>query len=98
MLVGAALSAWCRPELVRSTVLGGLVFLLYYVAFLVGLKLTAPSGYIDAVWNLDHLSGIVFGFMPLEELLFAAAFGSYWASAYEHFTWRSPEPRDAREA
>jgi hypothetical protein len=87
MLAGAGLSVWCRPDLARSTVLGGIVFLLYYVIFLVGLEVTAPSGYISAVWNLDDLSGIVIGFMPLEELLFAFCFGSYWAGVYEHVTW-----------
>jgi hypothetical protein len=24
----------------------------------------------------------------IEELLFAAAFGAYWSSIYEHFTWQ----------
>jgi len=91
MLAGGALSAWCRPDLARSTVLGGVVFVLYYMVFLVGLEVTAPSGYIEAVWNLDALSGIMLGFMPLEELLFAASFGSYWAGVYEHFTWKRPE-------
>jgi len=26
---------------------------------------------------------------PLEELLFGFAFGMYWASVYEHLTWRT---------
>lgn len=88
MLVGAVLSAWCRPDLRRHYLLGGLVFLVYYTVFLVGLEVTAPPGYIEAVWNLQDLSGIRLGFMPLEELLFAIAFGGYWAGAYEHVTWR----------
>jgi hypothetical protein len=88
MLIGAVLSAWCRPDLGRHALLGGLVFLIYYMAFLAGLELTAPSGYIASVWNLEDLSGITLSFMPLEELLFAVAFGSYWAGAYEHLTWR----------
>lgn len=91
MLAGGALSAWCRPDLARSTALGGFVFVLYYMIFLAGLELTAPSGYIEAVWNLDALSGVMLGFMPLEELLFAAGFGGYWAGVYEHFTWHRPE-------
>lgn len=91
MLAGGGLSVWCRPDLARSTVLGGLVFLLYYVIFLVGLEVTAPAGYIEAVWNLDDLSGIVLGFMPLEELLFAIGFGTYWAGVYEHVTWSRSE-------
>lgn len=88
MLVGAAASAWCRPELLRPTLAGGAVFTLYYMLFLTGLELTAPPGYIQEVWNLEELSGVVLGFMPLEELLFAAGFGCYWAGVYEHMTWR----------
>jgi hypothetical protein len=88
MLIGAVLSAWCRPDLSRHALLGGLVFLIYYMVFLTGLDFTAPTGYIAEVWNLEDLSGLSLGFMPLEELLFAVAFGSYWAGAYEHVTWR----------
>ena len=43
--------------------------------------------YVARVWYLAALTGaLIFG-IPLEELLFAAAFGLYWAGAYEHFTW-----------
>lgn len=89
LLGGAVLTAWCRPDLRRSTGLGGAAFVGYYTVFLTGLELTAP-GYIERVWNLDALSGPRLGFMPLEELLFAAGFGAHWAGAYEHFTWRRP--------
>jgi len=85
--VGAGLTVWCRPDLGRKTVLGALAFLAYYAVFLTGLELTAPPGYIDTVWNLDALSGVQLGFMPLEELLWAAGFGAYWAGLYEHFRW-----------
>jgi hypothetical protein len=90
MLAGGALTVWCRPDLARSTGLGGMVFLAYYVVFLTGLKLTAPQGYIEEVWNLAALSGVRLGFMPLEELLFAFGFGTYWSGVYEHFNWRRP--------
>lgn len=74
-----------RPDQFDGT--GWPDFLPYYVIFLVSLEVTAPSGYIKAVWNLEHPSGIVLGFMPLEELLFAIGFGTYWAGVYEHVTW-----------
>ncbi len=63
------------------------MFLAYYILFLVLLEVSAP-GYIERVWNLEALSGIRLGFMPLEELLFAIGFGMYWAGVYEHFTWK----------
>lgn len=88
MLAGGALTVWCRPDLAGNTGLGGSIFLGYYVVFLTGLELTAPQGYIDEVWNLAALSGARLGFMPLEELLFAFGFGTYWSGVYEHFTWK----------
>jgi len=87
MAIGAVANGWCRPDLKRKTWLGGLLFLAFYIIFLVGLELSAPD-YIEKVWNLSDLSGLMIGFMPLEELLFAITFGMYWAGVYEHFTWR----------
>lgn len=87
MLVGAATTIACRPDLKTKTWIGGLLFLGYYVVFLRGLEWTAP-GYVERVWNLDALSGVVLGGMPLEELAWAIAFGLYWSGVYEHFTWR----------
>jgi len=90
MFAGGTLTVWCRPDLARNSVLGGLIFLGYYAVFLTGLELTAPPGYIEAVWNLPALSGMRLGFMPVEELLFALAFGTYWSGVYEHFRWKRP--------
>lgn len=87
MLVGVVATMLCRPDLKRKSWIGGVLFLLYYAIFLAGLEWSAP-GYIDRVWNLEALSGISIGFMPLEELLFAISFGMYWSGVYEHFTWR----------
>jgi hypothetical protein len=52
---------------------------------------TAP-GYIERLWNLAALSGLDIAAFPVEELLFAAAFGAYWAGVYDQFTWRMPAP------
>ena len=90
--LGAAATMLCRLDLVRKTWIGALLFLAYYSVFLLGLEWTAP-GYIGRVWNLDALSGLnIFG-MPLEELLFAAAFGAYWSGVYDHFTWKTLSPQ-----
>ncbi|MDZ4865098.1 MAG: lycopene cyclase domain-containing protein [Gemmatimonadota bacterium] len=84
--LGALGSVLCRPELRTNTVIGGLLFLGLYAAFMLGLKWLAP-GYIVAVWNLSALQGgLVYG-IPLEELLFGFTFGLYWTGVYEHFTW-----------
>lgn len=91
MLLGALLSAWCRPDLVRSIAVGGLVFVVYYAVFLMALESSA-AGYIDRVWNLENLTGVSLWIFPMEELLFALGFGSYWAGIYEHFNWRRIQP------
>ncbi len=88
MVIGAVATALCRPDLIRKTWIGGLLFLGYYVIFLIGLEWTAP-GYIARVWNLEALSGLAIAGMPIEELLFAITFGAYWSGVYEHFTWKT---------
>lgn len=96
MAVGAVATVACRPDLFGSTLLGAGIFTVYYLVFLVGLELTAP-GYVERVWNLDALSGWTLLGLPVEELLFAAGFGGYWAGVYEHFTWhRSRAPSRQR--
>ena len=87
MVLGAITAILCRPDLARKTWVGALLFLGYYTLFLLGLEWTAP-GYIERVWNLAALSGLSVGGFPIEELLFATAFGGYWAGVYDHFTWQ----------
>lgn len=91
MLAGAVAAAFCRPDLTAKSIVGACLFLAYYAVFMLGLQWMAP-GYIDAVWNLSVLSGVLVHGIPIEELLFGCAFGAYWASVYEHVTWRSPAP------
>jgi len=86
MAVGGIANILCRPDLKAKAWIGAVLFLVYYAAFFVVLVRLWPS-YVGHVWNLAALSGIVVAGIPLEELLFAASFGLYWAGAYEHFTW-----------
>ena len=90
LTAGAIASVACRPDLRRKTLIGGLLFLGLYGVFMLGLRWFAP-GYIGAVWNLPALSGLLLYGVPLEELLFGFAFGSYWSGVYEHLTWRASE-------
>lgn len=59
--------------------------------FMLGLVSLVP-GYIERVWDLSALSGVLVDGIPLEELLFGLAFGAYWTSVYEHLTWRRLGP------
>lgn len=85
MIAGAVAAVLCRPDLKSNTLVGGGLFLAIYTIFLLGLKWSAP-GYIEQVWNLKALSGIVIYGLPIEELLFGFAFGLFWSGMYEHFT------------
>ena len=85
MIAGAIAVAWCRPDLTPNSLAGGMLFLAIYTIFLLGLKWSAP-GYIEKVWNLEALSGILIYGLPIEELLFGFAFGLVWTGMYEHFT------------
>ena len=87
MVLGAITSVLCRPDLKTNTLVGGVLFLAIYTLFLLGLKWSAP-GYIEQVWNLKALSGVVIYGLPLEELLFGFSFGLVWTGIYEHFTWK----------
>lgn len=91
MTAGAGAAVLCRPDLGAKTLYGGLLFIVLYAIFMIGLRISAP-GYIEHVWNLPALSGLLPGGIPLEELLFGGAFGLYWASVYEHLTWTRPLP------
>jgi hypothetical protein len=100
MALGALAALFCRPDLAWKICFGGLLFLVFYALFLLGMEWTAP-GYVERVWNLPALSGLRIASLPIEELLFAAAFGAYWSSVYEHFTWRRlvpTQPKAARDA
>jgi energy-coupling factor transporter transmembrane protein EcfT len=94
LAIGAGSTVACRPELGRKTLLGGLLFLVLYAAFMVLLVVFTP-GYIERVWNLGDLSGVLIAGIPLEELAFGFAFGTYWSGLYEHFSWRAIEARTA---
>jgi hypothetical protein len=87
MALGGAATVACRPDLKWSTLIGGCLFAAYYAIFMLLLEWSAP-GYIGRVWNLSALSGVMVIGIPLEELLFGFAFGTYWSGIFEHLTWQ----------
>ncbi len=86
LVIGAIANAICRPDLKGKTFVGGFLFLSFYAVFMLGLRWFAPE-YIEQVWNLPALSGVLLYGIPLEEFVFGFAFGLYWTGVYEHFTW-----------
>lgn len=91
MAVGAIATIVCRPDLKTKTWVGGTLFMGYYFVFFLTLETSSP-GYVQHVWNLPDISGILLLGIPLEELLFAATFGLYWSSVYEHLMWHRIVP------
>lgn len=94
LVMGAVAAGLCRPDLGGKIWIGSLLFAGFYGVFLLGVEWTAP-GYIERVWNLPALSGFTISGVPVEELLFAASFGAYWSSVYDHLTWTAPVGQDS---
>ncbi|HCR52604.1 TPA: hypothetical protein DIV48_03115 [Candidatus Kaiserbacteria bacterium] len=87
MTVGGVAALRCRPDLKKKMATSALLFLgLYFVYFQV-LIILSP-GYVERVWNMEALSGVLIAGIPLEELLFAVSFGFFWSSIYEHIAWK----------
>ena len=87
-LMGGGLFAWyCRPDLKKKMIPSAFLFTgLYFLYFLT--LIAAYPGYVEQVWNLKAISGILILGIPLEEYMFAFSFGFMWSSVCEHFTWR----------
>lgn len=87
-LMGGGLFTWyCRPDLKKKMLVSAFIFTFLYFVFFLTLIITYP-GYVESVWNLAAISGILILGIPLEELMFAFGLGFLWSSVYEHITWR----------
>ena len=87
MVLGGMTTWYCRPDLVKKMFVSAVLFCSLYAAYFSSLILLFP-GIVRQVWNLPAISGILIAGIPVEELLFAFAFGFYWSTVYEHFTWK----------
>jgi len=87
MVLGGLATWYCRPDLKKKMLVSAVLFLCLYSLYFLTLIALFP-GYVQRVWNLAALSGILVAGIPVEELLFALAFGFYWSTVYEHFTWK----------
>ena len=87
MIVGGLATWYCRPDLKKKMFTSAFIFLILYFFYFLTLIAISP-GYVERVWNLRAISGILIAGIPLEELLFALSFGFLWSSIYEHITWK----------
>jgi hypothetical protein len=86
MFIGGIAAILCRPDLKKKILVGGALFFALYFVFFLFFNLAYP-GLVQEVWNLSAISGILILGIPLEELMFAFAFGMMWSSVYEHVLW-----------
>lgn len=87
-MAGGGFTTWyCRPDLKKKMTVSAFLFLGKYFFYFLTLIAMYP-GYVERVWNLKAISGILVFGVPFEELIFAFSFGFLWSSVYEHFTWR----------
>ncbi len=86
MLSAAAVATARRPDIAKKIVVGGVLFMAFYFVFFMGFEAVFPD-YVQKVWNLASLTGVLVAGMPLEELLCALAQGMMWGSFYEHLFW-----------
>lgn len=86
LIIGALATFYCRSDLVKKMITSGIIFFFIYFIFFVIFNILFP-GYIQEVWNLKALSGILLFGVPQEELAFAASLGLMWSSIYEHVFW-----------
>ncbi|OGF19378.1 hypothetical protein A3D54_01055 [Candidatus Falkowbacteria bacterium RIFCSPHIGHO2_02_FULL_45_15] len=86
LLIGGFAAWYCRPDLKPKMIASAFLFLAVYFLYFLTLTAMYPA-YVEAVWNLPELSGMLVAGVPLEELLFAFSFGFMWSSVYEHFGW-----------
>ena len=94
MIAGGIATWYCRPDLKKKMVVSAFLFLALYFLYFLTLIIAYP-GYVERVWNLAAISGILILGVPLEELMFAFSLGFYWSSVYEHAAWRKLHPHGA---
>ncbi len=83
MFVGGISAVLCRPDLIKKTFFGGIMFMMLYLVFFLLFNLAYPSA-VGQFWNLPAISGLLILGVPLEELMFAFSFGLLWSGVYEH--------------
>ncbi len=86
MFIGGFSAIFCRPNLKKKVLIGGVLFLGLYFVFFLFFNLLYPYA-VEEFWNLSAISGILILGIPIEEFIFAFTFGMLWSSVYEHVNW-----------
>jgi len=82
MFSGILLIVAFRRDLIPNVIFSGLLFgLLYLVIFALWISLFPRA---ISWWNLEFLSGRLILGVPIEQMLFALLYGSFWGPLYEY--------------
>jgi hypothetical protein len=81
-LIILAYSFFSRRDLVKVSLVSGILFLVLYILILLFIDCLFP-GFIINQWNFQATLGIYLIGIPLEEYIFAYLFGAMWAPIYE---------------
>ena len=85
-IAGGIATWYCRSDLKKKMIISAFIFLALYFFYFLTL-IAAYPGYVEQVWRLNLISGILIIGIPIEELMFAFSFGFFWSSVYEHVEW-----------
>jgi len=80
---GAIIILLERKDLIPHSLYGGFLFgAIYFLGFLL-FNVLFPY-FIDQVYHLENISGILLLGVPIEEILYAIGYGMLWAPLYEY--------------
>jgi len=83
IIISTILILSMRKDLIKESIIGGLLFVaVYFMGLLILDKILFP-GFILNYWNLDMLTGAMLFSIPLEEILWGFSFGALWSLVYE---------------
>ncbi|MEK6889203.1 MAG: lycopene cyclase domain-containing protein [Nanoarchaeota archaeon] len=82
-VIGTLVMWYERKDLIKHSLKGGLAFLIFYILALLAFFFIFPD-FVEKFYTLQGVSGILVLGIPLEEFLYAFAFGLLWAPMYEY--------------
>ncbi|MDP3881486.1 MAG: lycopene cyclase domain-containing protein [Nanoarchaeota archaeon] len=82
-ICGAVIVLFERRDLIKHSLLGGIVFVVMYLIAYFLYNLAFPD-FITSFYSQEVLEGISLLGIPFEELLYAFSFGLLWAPLYEY--------------
>ncbi len=83
LILGLARIYYKRPEVIKASILSGLLFLIIAVIIYNIVELITP-GWIEAFWYFRNVPEIILLNMPVDDLIYYPLFGAAIGSIYEY--------------